>query len=64
MPSLDFYFGKKETKPEPEKPKVKESQKLCGCGKQANIKCKDKYYCMSCWHKYPEGFLTTGWDFI
>lgn len=24
----------------------------------------DEYYCMTCWHNYPTGFKTRGWEFV
>jgi len=53
MPTLDKWISKGDD--------------VCAsCGnKDVHIKSDTgKKYCMSCWHEYPEGFKTTGWNFI
>jgi len=36
-----------------------------GCDNWASVVDTDenKYYCSECWHSYPTGFKTRGWDF-
>jgi hypothetical protein len=64
MKTLDDYLTpKKKIKPEPKKQQPANG-KRCSCGKRADIKTNTSVYCMDCWHNYPEGFMTRGWDFI
>jgi len=62
MKTLDDYLNPKKKEKPKQQPQIK--GKRCSCGKKAVIKTATSYYCMDCWHEYPEGFMTRGWDFI
>lgn len=44
----------------------KEKKAVCKkCGNEhVDIKTEKGFYCMDCWHEYPEGFKTVGWNFV
>jgi hypothetical protein len=58
MSTLDKWVWVGKPKPNP---------KICHVCLSKHVAIKSdsgKAYCMECWHDYPEGFKTTGWDFI
>ena len=41
-----------------------ETCKICSAPADIHDTDTNEYYCITCWHKYPTGFKSVGWEFV